>query len=141
MQSANCITRTASRASTINVVFRAMSLNSLEQLDAPIKELDRLELHILYVGNKQLSFTKTPAEARAFDIFQGLQLRCHDGPEMCPNLQGVLMNLPEYGEGKSNQIESKEPFNSSRRKWSGISSEVSTGNQLAPEHPDNALVG
>lgn len=45
------------------------------------------------------------AEAGSFDIFYGLQLRCHSDPEMLTELHDFLMNLPGYGQGKPNRIE------------------------------------
>jgi hypothetical protein len=53
------------------------------------------------VGIHELETMAESAEAGAFDIFHGLQLRCHFDPEMRGGLHNFLLNVPGYGEGNS----------------------------------------
>jgi len=74
--------------------------------------IDRTQLHcevkvdsLNLVNIHELETMAESAEAGSFDIFHGLQLRCHADPEMRSALHDFLLNVPGYGEGKSNRIE------------------------------------
>ena len=74
--------------------------------------IDRTQLHcevkvdsLNLVNIHELETMAESAEAGSFDIFHGLQLRCHADPGMRSALHDFLLNVPGYGEGKSNRIE------------------------------------
>jgi hypothetical protein len=53
------------------------------------------------VSVNELESMAESAEAGNFDIIHGLQLRCHDDPEMRGGLHNFLLNIAGYGEGRS----------------------------------------
>jgi len=63
--------------------------------------VDSLNLVNIY----ELETMAESTEAGSFDFLYGLQLRCHADPEMRSALHDFLLNIPGYGEGKSNRIE------------------------------------
>lgn len=57
------------------------------------------------VSIHELETMAESAEVGAFDIFHGLQLRCFTDPEMRSDLHNFLLNVPGYGQGKSERFE------------------------------------
>lgn len=58
------------------------------------------------VGIREMETMAESAEAGTFELFHGVQSRCHADPEMRSNLHNFLLEMPGYGEGKSDRIQS-----------------------------------
>jgi hypothetical protein len=57
------------------------------------------------VSINELETMAQSSEAGNFDILYGLQLRCHNDPEMLSDLHNFLLKVPGYGQGKSTRVE------------------------------------
>jgi len=82
----------------LNKKFNQLLDRTQLRLGVNVDSLNVVHIH-------ELETMAESGEAGSFDIFYGLQLRCHADPEMHTELHDFLMNLPGYGQGKSNRIE------------------------------------
>jgi hypothetical protein len=57
------------------------------------------------VNIHELETMAESSEGGTFDLFHALQLRCFRDPEMVSDLQNFLLEVPGYGQGKSERID------------------------------------
>jgi hypothetical protein len=75
------------------------------------KLIDRAQLRsgvvvdpLTVVSIHELETMAESAEGGEFDILYGLQLKCHNDPEMLTDLHNFLLSVPGYGTGKSARV-------------------------------------